>query len=199
MNAELTAMTVAIVGVVGTLVAPVLAQRSTARASRITAQMDRERRQEERDAIDRRTMFEERRTEYIALNTLARHCRNEYKKCARHYLETKLRSEEDLTAARKARLAFQDRYDAAQMILPDEVLALVSKVHRMLAEGNRLLREMTASGTPTPEKFIEFCDGPMLVGITALRHAMREDLGVGQSFVPSRQHIKYDLTETGGD
>lgn len=193
MDAGLTAMAVALVGVIGTLLSPVLAQRSTARASRLAAQLDRELRREERDVADRRAMFEERRAEYTALNTLSRTCRNEFKRCARRYLEAGRCDPEDLAAARESWLAYQDRYDGAQMVLPDEVLTLASSLNRMLAEVYRQLQTLASTGAPAPEMIVEFCNGPVLELITQMRHDMREDLGVGRSFVASMQHVIHEI------
>jgi len=36
-------------------------------------------------------------------------------------------------------------------------------------------------------------NGPVLDKVTEMRHVMREDLGVGRSFVPTRQHVAYDV------
>ncbi|MEH1166822.1 hypothetical protein V6V47_15700 [Micromonospora sp. CPCC 205539] len=186
MDAGLTAMTVAAVGVVGTLLSPVLAQRSVARASRLAAEMDRELRRDERDAANQRSKIEERRTEYTALNALARTCRNEVKACARRHPASR---PEDLTAVRDAWLSYQDRYDSAQMILPDEVLELASTVNRLLAQGYRQLQTLASTGAPTPEAIVEFCNGPILDKLAEMRQAMREDLGVSRSSEAPRQRI----------
>jgi hypothetical protein len=179
MDAGLTALLAATVGVIGTLVSPILAQRSVARHSHLTAARDRELRNEERETAQRRTTFEERRTEYTALNALARTCRNEIKACARGYSEASSAYAEELAAVRNAWLAYQDRYDTAQMILPDEVLSLASRVNRLLANGYRQAQMLASPAAPKPEAIVEFCDGLVLDKITELRRAMRADLGVG--------------------
>ncbi|MEV4536223.1 hypothetical protein AB0J82_20745 [Asanoa sp. NPDC049518] len=179
MGAGLTALLVAAVGVIGTLVSPILAQRTAARTSGLAAARDREIRREEREEARRRITFEERRAEYTALNALARTCRNEINAVARHHKETMRTSEQDLTKARDAWLAYQDRYDTAQMVLPDDILALASGLNVLLARGYQQLRALSSTGEPKPESVVEYCDGTVLDHVTEMRRAMREDLGVG--------------------
>ncbi|MGC5284698.1 hypothetical protein [Micromonospora sp. DT231] len=186
MDAGLTALAVAVVGVIGTLLSPVLAQRSTARANRVAAEVDRELRREERDAVARQVAFEERRTEYTALNALARTCRNQFKACARSAKSNALVPEQ-VTSAREAWIAYQDRYDSAQMILPDEILALASQLNRLLAAGYRQVQGLTSADGPDPETIVVFCNGTILDLVTQMRHLMRTDLGVSRSLVPSSQ------------
>jgi hypothetical protein len=73
MNANLTTVLVAILGVFGTLSSPLLGQRIAARARQQEFDLQRQQRLEARDAARQREAFEERRTIYARLNTAARH------------------------------------------------------------------------------------------------------------------------------
>lgn len=190
MSATITALAVAVVGVIGTLLSPILAQRSTARASQVAAAIQRDIRVEERDADAQRIAFEERRSVYTSLNSLARTCRNQFKDYARHYEKTGIIAPEDVASAREAWISYQDQYDSSQMVLPDEVLTLASRLNALLSQGFRYVRELNEPGQGAPDTVVEFCNGPVLEAVTLMRQAMREDLGVSKpqpssSIVPS--------------
>jgi hypothetical protein len=185
MGTAITALAVAVVGVVGTLLSPILAQRSTARASQVAAEIQRDIRTEERHTAARRITFEEKRAAYSSLNSLARTCRNQFKDHARHYIRTGVLTPADVAIAREAWISYQDQYDGSQMVLPDKILTLASRLNALLSQGFRLLRELGEPGQGAPDAVVEFCNGPVLELVTLMRQAMREDLGVGEPSPPS--------------
>ncbi|WP_412538893.1 hypothetical protein R8Z50_23930 [Longispora sp. K20-0274] len=178
MDPSLSAILIAGLGVGGTLLAPLLSQRAARRVAVAAAEAERARRQEEREAAERRTSFEERRTEYTALNALARTARNHLHDSARRFDEAGSLTDEELAAARATWIAYQDRYDAAQMIIPDEMLVLASRMNRTLAVAYKRVKALGHPGGPTSREVVGFCDGQVLDLATTMRQAMRTDLGV---------------------
>ena len=191
MNAWITALVVAIVGVIGTLLSPILAQRSTARTSQVTAAIQRDIRAEERDAAARRIEFEERRSAYTSLNALARASRNLFKDSARRYARTGVMTPEDIATARDAWISYQDQYDSSQMVLPDEILTLASHLNALLGQAYRRVRELGELDQAGPDAIVEFCNGPVLESVTLMRQKMRENLGVSE---PSLASIEAPIT-----
>lgn len=185
MNAGITALTVAIVGVIGTLLSPILAQRSTARASQVAAAIQRDILTEERGAAARRVEFEERRSAYTSLNALARASRNLFKHFVRRYARTGVITPEDIASARDAWISYQDQYDSSQMVLPDEILTLASRLNALLGQAYRYVRELGAPDQAGPDAIVEFCNGPVLELVTLMRQKMREDLGVSKPSLAS--------------
>src|ERR1035438_2358562 len=72
MNADLTTVVVAVLGVAGTLSSPLLAQRIAARAKEQEFSLQSQQRREELREAERRQAFEECRSLYARLNTAAR-------------------------------------------------------------------------------------------------------------------------------
>jgi hypothetical protein len=180
MDAGIIALAVAIVGVIGTLLSPILAQRSTARASQVEAALQRDIRAEERAAVARRVEFEERRTAYASLNALARTSRNLSSDCAHRYAQINIMTSEDIASVRDAWISYQDQYDSSQMVLPDDLLTLASRLNALLGEAYRHVRELSEPGQAAPDAIVEFCNGPVLDMVTLMRRKMREDLGVSE-------------------
>ena len=72
MNADLTTVIVAVLGVAGTLSAPLLTHRITARAKQQEFELQRDQRREEAAKAQREDAYAERRALYAKLNTAAR-------------------------------------------------------------------------------------------------------------------------------
>ncbi|MER5386299.1 hypothetical protein ABT040_39710 [Streptomyces sp. NPDC002688] len=182
---------VALVGVMGTLLAPLttawvssrvrlqefdLQQRASAAA-----------RQEESAAAD----LERRRAAYIALNGSARQWR--------------ILLMEDVNALRaggnagehteQARQAFQADFAQAQMLVPDYVLDAANRVRIALAEARKRLDRQAASSNSEGEGTWQDLHGYVLDiwdVITDMQAAMRKDLGVGSGLpVPSERSEAY--------
>ena len=106
MTAAITAMITAVVGVLGTLFAPILAQRLTARQ-----------RGEEAELADARRKFEERRAQYTAMNRASRQFHTLLKD-ALHRIRDRVYTEQERAQLEEARLDHRDRYAEAQMYSP---------------------------------------------------------------------------------
>ncbi|MFI0771893.1 hypothetical protein ACH4TQ_44505 [Streptomyces sp. NPDC021218] len=178
MDGAIASVIVAATGVVGTLLSPVLAQRSMARVARTTAEAEQLGRREEREENVRISAFQEKRQVYAELNSLARVARNAMKDSVRYYHKKGEVTEGDMSLVTSARLAYQECYDNAQMILPDHILPLASRLNGSLAKGFHLIKSLATQGTPTPEEIRDHCEGPILQMVTEMRTAMRKDLGV---------------------
>ncbi|WP_406375863.1 hypothetical protein OG788_40175 [Streptomyces sp. NBC_00647] len=182
---------VALVGVMGTLLAPLttawvssrvrlqefdLQQRASAAA-----------RQEESAAAD----LERRRAAYIALNGSARQWR--------------ILLMEDVNALRaggnaaehteQARQTFQADFAQAQMLVPDYVLDAANRVRIALADARKRLDRQAASSNSEGESTWQDLHGYVLDiwdVITDMQAAMRKDLGVGSGLpVPSERSEAY--------
>jgi hypothetical protein len=192
MNADLTTVVVAVLGVAGTLSSPLLAQRIAARAKQQEFDLQTQQRREERLDAERRTAFEERRSVYAGLNTTAR----QYNQALRAYLRlvaAETVTDEGRADLARARDAFRDLYSDAQMILPDRVLDAAATVSADLGEAYGVIRRLElgqprdrAADNPaeTIEFAHEFCRVTIYDRITDLRQLMREDLGVSEPDAP---------------
>ncbi|MFE5241371.1 MULTISPECIES: hypothetical protein [unclassified Streptomyces] len=183
-------MLVALVGVVGTLLAPLTTNWVSARvrlqefdlqqrASALT-------REEEAATAD----LERRRAAYIALNSSARLWR--------------LLLMEDVHALRaggstgeqteQARQAFQADFAQAQMLIPDHVLDAANRVRIALADARKRLDRHTEGDGASEAAWQDLYDFVLGVWgeITEMQAAMRKDLGVGSGVpVPSERSETY--------
>ncbi|MFJ5776056.1 hypothetical protein [Streptomyces sp. NPDC093094] len=168
MTAAVTAMITAVVGVLGTLFAPVLGQRLTARGRAEEA---------ERDARERR--LTERREAYIAMNRSARQFHTLLKD-ALHRVRDGVYTEQDRDHLEEVRREYRDRYAEAQMIVPERILAASRAVNRVLAGSDtavkRLDRGLAREGEDPESALAALKDAEPL--LSAMRRLMREDLGV---------------------
>jgi hypothetical protein len=192
MNANLTTVLVAILGVAGTLSSPLLGQRIAARAKQQEFDLQRQERLEARADSRQRETFEERRAMYARLNTAARR----YTQQLRNYLH--MLRDGAITAdgrdrLEKARQTYQELYSDAQMILPDRVLKAAASVNTSLGDAYGMIKRLeaarpraeTADGpADTVERARELCSVTLYDLIDSLRQLMREDLGVSD---PARQ------------
>ncbi|GDY56084.1 hypothetical protein SVIO_067070 [Streptomyces violaceusniger] len=106
MSTVIAAMITAVVGILGTLFAPLLQQRMTARQ-----------RAEDGLTEDRRRRFEERRAAYTAMNRASRQFHTLLKD-ALHRIRDDVYADEDRVRLEEARRDYRDRYAEAQMIVP---------------------------------------------------------------------------------
>ncbi len=161
-------MVTAVVGVLGTLLAPLVARWAAKRQ-----------RAEELGAEERRRLFEDRRAAYTAMNRASRHLHTMLKD-ALHRLRDGVYSDEDRAAVEEARRDHRDRYAEAQMIVPEAVLVASREVNAVLSEvdatAKRIDRSRARDGE-TPEEALVALKAaePKL---TVMRRIMREDLGV---------------------
>lgn len=186
MAADYTTLTVAILGVAGTLLSPLLVQRVADRAKRQDFDLQSRRRREDREVSQRQAALLERRSIYAALNTASRR----YQQAIEDYLRM-LPSGAALGEARKdlleARSSFRELYSDAQMTLPDQVLDAAIAVSAVLGEAYGMLkrletgqtRDESVLGPPESAELIRrYCKTNVYNQILQLRQAMRTDLGV---------------------
>ncbi|MEE1750484.1 hypothetical protein [Streptomyces sp. JV184] len=164
MTAAITAMNTAVVGVLGTLLAPVFAQRLTAR----------QRAEEARLAGERRK-FEERRAHCTAMNRASRQFHTLLKDAV-HRIRDGVYTEQERTQLEEARL---DRYAEAQMIVPERILQASGDLNRVLAAGDatvkRLDRGLARDGENVGRALEDLkAADPCL---DRMRELMRRDLG----------------------
>ncbi|MEV6478916.1 hypothetical protein [Streptomyces sp. NPDC051576] len=168
MTAAVTAMITAVVGVLGTLFAPVLSQRLTARQ-----------RTEETQLAERRRVFEERRDAYTAMNRSSRQFHTLLKD-ALHRVRDGVYTELERDQVEEARRDYRDRYAEAQMVVPERVLDASRAVNEILADVDaavkRLDRGLPRDGENAEQLLLDLKEAePRLA---AMRRLMRADLGV---------------------
>ncbi|MFD5386033.1 hypothetical protein ACFWMG_13985 [Streptomyces sp. NPDC127074] len=168
MSTVIAAMITAVVGILGTLFAPVLQQRMTVRQ-----------REEDARREDRRRRVEERRTAYTAMNRASRQFHTLLKD-ALHRLRDDVYTDEDRVRLEEARRDYRDRYAEAQMIVPERVLAASRALNTVLAgidaQAKRIDRGLQGDGETAAGALLELKEAePRLA---TMRRIMREDLGI---------------------
>jgi ribosome-associated translation inhibitor RaiA len=168
MTAAVTAMITAVVGVLGTLFAPVLSQRLTSRQ-----------RAEEAEVAERRRLFEDRRTAYTAMNRASRQFHTLLKD-ALHRLRDDVYTDHDREQLEEVRREYRDRYAEAQMVVPERILQASRAVNEVLAGIDavvkRLDRGRARDGESAVRALLDLKEAePRLA---EMRRLMREDLGV---------------------
>ncbi|MFJ9911577.1 hypothetical protein [Actinacidiphila glaucinigra] len=168
MNATLGAMITAVVGVLGTLFAPVLAQRG-----------DDRRRLAEAAETERLRVHGERREAYTAMNRASRQFHTLLKD-ALHRIRDGVYTAEERDLVEESRRDYRDRYAEAQMIVPERVLEASRDVNRVLAAADaaakRLDRGLAAGGESARTALEALKDAEPL--LRTMQRLMREDLGV---------------------
>ncbi|MEU1948909.1 hypothetical protein ABZ554_42270 [Streptomyces sp. NPDC020125] len=168
MSTVIAAMITAVVGILGTLFAPVLQQRMTVRQ-----------REEDARREDQRRRVEERRTAYTAMNRASRQFHTLLKD-ALHRLRDDVYTDEDRVRLEEARRDYRDRYAEAQMIVPERVLAASRALNTVLAgidaQAKRIDRGLQGDGETAAGALLELKEAePRLA---TMRRIMREDLGI---------------------
>ncbi|WP_431774626.1 hypothetical protein [Streptomyces cucumeris] len=168
MSAVIAAMVTAVVGVLGTLFAPLLHQRLTARQ-----------RAEEARAGEERRRYEERRAAYTGMNRASRQFHTLLKD-ALHRIRDGVYTDEDRVRVEEVRRDYRDRYAEAQMIVPERVLAASRALNTVLAgvdaTAKRIDRGLAREGETAATALLTLKDAePRLA---EMRRIMREDLGV---------------------
>jgi hypothetical protein len=163
-----TAMITAIVGVLGTLCAPLLSQRLSARQGAEKAAAD-----------ERRRNFEERRAAYTAMNRACREF-NTALKDALHRIRDDVYNDPDRAEVENIRRTYRDRYAEVQMIVPERVIDAVRAVNKILAEADAAAKRLDR-GIPRDNETPELILAALKEAepkLTELTYIMRADLGV---------------------
>ncbi|MFD3836179.1 hypothetical protein ACFWWC_07930 [Streptomyces sp. NPDC058642] len=168
MTAAVTAMITAVVGVLGTLFAPVLSQRLTSRQ-----------RAEEAELAERRRLFEDRRTAYTAMNRASRQFHTLLKD-ALHRLRDDVYTDHDREQLEEVRREYRDRYAEAQMVVPERILEASRAVNEVLAGIDAVVKRLDRGRARDGESAVR-----ALLDLKAaeprlseMRRLMRADLGV---------------------
>ncbi|MFE7468424.1 hypothetical protein ACFU6R_30575 [Streptomyces sp. NPDC057499] len=168
MTAAVTAMITAVVGVLGTLLAPALSQRLTVRQRAEEARLSGEQRR-----------FDERRAQYTAMNRASRQFHTLLKD-ALHRIRDGVYTEQERTQLEEARLDHRDRYAEAQMIVPERILQASREVNQVLAGADaavkRLDRGVAREGESVEQALTDLKAADTRLSV--LRRLMRNDLGV---------------------
>ncbi|MEU3981349.1 hypothetical protein AB0F77_14705 [Streptomyces sp. NPDC026672] len=168
MGATTAAMVTAVVGVLGTLMAPVITTWTTKR-----------RQVEERRAEDRRRVFEERRAAYSSMNRASRHFHTMLKD-ALHRMRDGVYTDDDRAQVEEARRDYRDRYAEAQMIVPEAVLRASRELNVVLAAidatAKRMDRGLARDGESAEQALVDLRAAEP--ALTTMRRIMRESLGV---------------------
>jgi type II secretory pathway pseudopilin PulG len=176
-------LAIAIIGVLGTLLAPTLSSLVTDRSRRKEFERTRSERLEEAQREETRATRLELRQCYVAFNTAAR----DYHRALRTWSYAEDNDTDEASAASgipQTRQAFQTAYAEAQMIVTAPVLVLTQKVASQLADAYSILKNMEEGShdpaTDTTELARRILNGawPLL---TDLRVAMRADLNLPTS------------------
>ncbi|MFB4424883.1 hypothetical protein C5F59_027855 [Streptomyces sp. QL37] len=168
MSAAVAAMVAAVVGVLGTLFAPVT-----------TSWVTRRQRTADELAEERRRNFEDRRTAYTSMNRATGHFHTLLKD-ALHRMRDGVYTDEDRTRLEEGRRDYRDRYAEAQMIVPGTVLAASRELNVVLAGVDAALkrvdRGLSRDGETAGRLLLDLkAADPQL---TAMHRLMRQDLGI---------------------
>lgn len=187
MRAEMVAVLVAVVGVAGTLLAPITTAWVSARTRLQEFTLQQRAAEITRQDEERRTEIERRRTTYIAVNSSTRLWR--------------IRLMEDLRTLRaggiasghaeEARIAFQNDYAQAQMLVPDPVLHACYQVRVTLADARKRMLSLAEGDTEcgdTWEVLYEYVLGAWDL-ISEMQMAMRRDLGITAPELPGSEGL----------
>ncbi|MEW2611194.1 hypothetical protein AB0937_13475 [Streptomyces sp. NPDC047880] len=169
---DLSAVIIAVAGVAGTLGGSLLTQRAAERARRRELELV-------RDHEDVREYLLLRRTCYAELNRDARQFTTALNRHL-HLLREGGVEEADKHALEEAKRAHRDRYSAAQMIAPDDVLARASTVNQALNKVYGQVKRMER-GEPEPGETMAdafHAQAEIWDMLRAMRTMMRRDLGV---------------------
>ncbi|MFG2861925.1 hypothetical protein [Streptomyces sioyaensis] len=191
MTPSTSALIVAVVGVVGTLLSGVLAHRGALRSKSMELDHAEQQRREERSAEWHRAAINERKASYAAFN---QHLRQFHQALSRHYLAlAEGHSGTEQTQEREeSRSNLRNTYAEAQMVIPDDVLAaggkLVHQLHRIHAllaqhEQQTAAEESLGDIRERLERASE--------GLYEVRQTMRKDLGITE--LPVRRPDGYGV------
>ncbi|MFC8227091.1 hypothetical protein [Streptomyces sp. NPDC057287] len=168
MTSAIAAMITAVVGVLGTLFAPV-----------ITSWVTKRQRTAENRVEERRRLLEDRRGAYTAMNRATGHFHTLLKD-ALHRTRDGVCTDDDRARLEEGRRDYRDRYAEAQMIVPETVLDASRELNVVLAGTDaalkRIHRGIPRDGETAERLLLDLrAADPKL---SAMHRIMRQDLGV---------------------
>ncbi|MEU4038571.1 hypothetical protein [Streptomyces collinus] len=179
MSSAVLALVAAVFGVTGTLLAPVLSQRSQSRALEAEFERQQQATQAEWERERQNAGMEQRRSCYIATNAAFRR----YRVQLMNYLWHVHRGQADEAASGEleaARCAHHDAFAEAQMVASDAVLVHLDELARALGASYRMTKSLE-EGHPEPDGSFEEIEASLRCfweRWMEARNAMRVDLGV---------------------
>ncbi|MEU6369468.1 hypothetical protein ABZ876_27960 [Streptomyces sp. NPDC046931] len=183
MTSDLTAAIVAAIGIVGTLTAPLIAQRSASHARRLEFELQRQERLEERAHADRRAAYEEKRDAYADLNAAVRGFASAAETSLRDLMAEHPLPDQPLTPVEEALRPYRGHYARAQMLLGERPMLIASEVNRGVNSAYSALVQLQQTyDVRAAEELRSWFSGGMSEGVWVLRKILREDLGVGEPF-----------------
>ncbi|WP_369391544.1 hypothetical protein AB5J72_30965 [Streptomyces sp. CG1] len=178
MSPSTSALIVAVVGVVGTLLSGVLAHRSALRSTSMELDHAARQRHEDRSEEQRRETVNARKATYAAFNL---HLRQFHQVLSRHYmaLEAGQASPEQGQDREEPRRNLRDVYADAQMVVTDDVLLAGSRLVHQLHRIHALLMQHE-QGTTTDESLGDIRERLERASqsLYEVRQTMRQDLGI---------------------
>ncbi|WAU84890.1 hypothetical protein O1Q96_37495 [Streptomyces sp. Qhu-G9] len=182
MGSTAIALVAAVVGVTGTLLAPVLAQRSSAKGQRAEFERQQQAAQAQWEREQRQAELAARRTCYVETNAAYRRYRIQLMNYLWHVHRDEV-TEAGKEALEAARHAHHAAFAEAQMVASAAVLAQLDDVAKALSEGYRRTKCLE-EGNPDPDDSFDVIQA-YLQWIwerwKEMRAVMRADLGVNNS------------------
>jgi hypothetical protein len=191
MNAAITTVIAAGIAVIGTLLAPILAQRASARTKAQEYEFELKRHQEDLEVERRLREFTELRSTYTDLNTQMRNflrALNNYL----HLIRSGQCNDEARSSLEVVRHEYHQHYSDAQMIVSDSILSAAGHANgtlmRLYGAARRLddfpVADLSTDVTEDQKETIE--SAFVLLGkarnrIAHVRDIMRKELGVTQA------------------
>ncbi|MFD6351195.1 SET domain-containing protein [Nocardia tengchongensis] len=176
MGSELIGLAVAGVGVVGTFGVAVAAQWAALRGKRLDAEIQRGQRIEQHAELVEQQEHDRKQSVYSQFNAATRNYRMQLHHCVVQLEQGELVDGGQLDTDRAD---FREMYAQAQMILPDEVLALASEVDLCLGNTYRAVLHMIDHvDVDSLNNLHRWLDDSMSEAVWLLRQVLRADLGV---------------------
>jgi hypothetical protein len=178
MTAGTSAILIAAVGVIGTLLSGLVSQQMSARTRRRDFEMQKSQRQEDRLHDQRQLTLAAKRSSYVAVMENARRFRHELVS----YLYERTRGTTDSASdaeLRAARRAFVAAFAEAQLTASPPVLAMIEPFNLGLSQAYRDIKQLEDADTAPKGAVAELEDflGSVWSHWDDMRAAMRRDLG----------------------
>jgi hypothetical protein len=176
-------MVAAVVGVLGTLSAPLVSERI---------------RRQDADATRMRLAFEQRRAAYVTINQSVREFHDRLKYAVHRLLEGNY-TDQARADLEDSRLAYRSRYAEAQMVAPTSILDLCRDLNTTLTNADAAVKRIVAgeprqgeSAEDLRQDLLKLAEGK----ISHLTSVMRADLGVAGADLANVTVLGHSLTAT---
>lgn len=180
MSASLTALIIAAVGVIGTLVSPIVSQRLSAMARREEFELQRSQRKEEHDRDREKDALDNKRRCYISCTSAARLYRVELMNYLFAVKRDRANDEADVKLM-EARSAFSASFSEVQLTGVAAVRDAVMSLRDGLSQAYQAIRRLEDDMPKRDESFKEIDDSLISLWkfeFAAMHEAMRADLGI---------------------